>query len=993
MATFSSGTTVLDPTSVSPPAGLLRNVDNVGGIFHDDDPDANQVPSTSNTPKTATVVTGTGTILRGDNVVLATSSLGAFNGGMVDFNDSILYLNGDYTNRFAMDQSTNSDTAAATFRWRNGKIIMSGDYGTGFFDVFFRFRTLGGQTPIPVMTNTSFTRQVLTADDNNYPGFNMTAVPNGSDITGATFDGWWVNVPADLPLISIDFSNVGIRTSPNVTGLPYAVRINPRTLTTTNQLWINGSDLTGVGGVGTTGGQWAGGTFTNASFQLFGTGWSNAYEVWFVDCTFPGGTNPREGSLAVNLFTGAGNLTSPAVIRTLQAWRPRLQRPDLSLTQDAVVKAISNQLLQRCPTALAANAARVNAPTRELLSNTFTSGQPRGYFVRDSLVTLTNTGSSGTISYRNPNQLGNYVFASYTDLIVDGVYSYNMVNAGLDALGFPLEFDSKAAQVDPYVEGVTLASAPTGLTTALSTPNDIYRYFKRLTYEASTTHEWSNIFSVLSGGEVTVDGSLTMSQTANNDAILVPNPSILNARVGTSVNVSTSTGGTPITKINAINIGLGGSRMSGFDIESTASIMAPFYTNLAGATNPANNAFTNCRVTTPLLSTAGSLQVDGSAAGRVVVFGTDDVTQASTGNITSTNTTNVVSVANRPPGMTLGTGVQDAPIRLTYTGVAGDRISIFNNTGRLVTSTTSGTVEVTSDTAYMDTVTGSSSFTLANTESFYVAHSRVGALEQFTEFNFLTNRPSTTAVMLETDLSANTNTLTFPPGTPPAGAFNPATDVIWSGTGITQGTLETGQAAIPANCLVYRYYGLESGTAPATLAARSNVMLNLGKGTEAYTRAMYWFNRILTPAHRGDDVRVITNTALNGDQTRIFNTTAVDTGGQGVKLLPDVISTGVTQQQVDNVRIGGGGNAISVTVLVSTNGQFGVTFQFSDPASANAIGNAVNESFVRADIPTRTDLTAAQDAINTNTNNARDMINTNTTSARDDINSNIETLY
>ena len=264
-------------------------MDNVLGIFHDTAGDT-QSTGFITASKGATTVTGSGTILRGEDVILATSSLVAFDGATIDFEDSTLYLNGDYSARFAMDSRNVADNGdPATYRWVRGKIIMSGVYtATDEIDVFLRFRAVGGTLAVPVFTGTQFIRQIQPASNNNYPGFNMTGVPAGADITGASFDGWWVNFPADLPTINVDFSRVGIRNSPSGVNPPYSIRFNARSNASTNQMWLNGSDFSGVGGIGTTGGNRAGGTFTNSVMEIFGSGTTlGGYEHWFVDNVLP----------------------------------------------------------------------------------------------------------------------------------------------------------------------------------------------------------------------------------------------------------------------------------------------------------------------------------------------------------------------------------------------------------------------------------------------------------------------------------------------------------------------------------------------------------------------------------------------------------------------------------------------------------------------------------------------------------------------------------
>ena len=705
--------------------GLSRPVDNVGGLFRDTDADASQAPGFSGgAPKTATQVSGAGTIFRGDNVSLSTSSIGAFNGGLIDFTDSTLYLDGDYASRFAMDSAAQAGQTAPTFSWVNGKIIFAGSYSaTTEVDVFFRFRANGSLVATPTFTGTSFSRQiafnpnvatggivsgtnyyitsvasastnwssvggpnpgavgdafvatgaltqtaldalgtVMVNNQTNYPGINVTVATPNADLTGASFDGWWVNVPIDIPLINVDFSRVGLRTAPNSAGLPYAIRINARSVATTNQQWFNGSDLRGVGGTGTTGGEWAGGTFTDAGFQLFGNTWGDAYEVWFVDNVFPGGTagTPRTGSLVVNLGTGGTTLATPATAVTLQSWRPRMQRPDLSLTTDGVLKASSRANVQRCPAAvngrLVANAARETVEIRELLSTV----SSRGYFIRDDVVRLTTDASSDTLTYRDLTSVNDYIFTSYTDRISNGTYEYAIANAEVDTAGFPRDFDTKVTEIDAFVQSVAVGSVP-AVSVAQTNPNGNYRQIKALQYNSDVRYDLSDIFSAYTNTGFTTPLDLTLSTTQNTRLLPVDNatPTDMEFRVGTTWTADTAAGA--IDSITARSVTLNRTRISGINLTSTVNTTAAGIRSPLLVTNTGTDtAFENSTVT-------GTVYVDGSSAtDNFLRFGLDVATQASTGTITRSGGTNTVTIVNRPSGMTLGTGVQDEPVQLSY---------------------------------------------------------------------------------------------------------------------------------------------------------------------------------------------------------------------------------------------------------------------------------------------------------------------------------------
>ena len=474
---------------------------------------------------------------------------------------------------------------------------------------------------------------------NNYgstnPGLNLAGVVlAGSSLNRVTFNGIWVNIPADLPLIGVNFSNSIFR--PNQF---YHLRLNAAVGATTTGSFIAGSNLNNFG-------ELAGGGA--AGLQLFGDidgTATNFRGIYLIDCELR-----ATGGLVVN------SSSAPAVgtlVATMQSWRPELQNAGARVIDARLKFDTAGAVLYNAPTALTETYDVDNfvTPNNLLIHQ-------RGYYRRDQMATISSTNTATTLDYTDLSTDDRFVFMSYTDLIASNVWTYANTRSGVDtATGLPNTLDVKNTITDQFLQGITLGSVPSnGL--AQSTPNGHYRQIKRDAYNSTTLYDWSNIVSNYNGATLTFDGAVNLSTTLSTIIGTGVDPSTFTFRVDASARYGADTATGAITGLVATGFDLANTAIDNLTLSTVGQITNPLVFATRPTDTTASNSFNNCTLT-------GTIVANSTTTDTFLVL--NNCTRDGTLTINRGTGTGTIFVVGAPAGTTFGAGVAAAPPQFLLT--------------------------------------------------------------------------------------------------------------------------------------------------------------------------------------------------------------------------------------------------------------------------------------------------------------------------------------
>ena len=377
-----------------------------------------------------------------------------------------------------------------------------------------------------------------------------------------------------------------------------------------------------------------------------------------------------------------------------------MRRPDTTEPTDALIRAATPGNLQRCPAALTADATQVVADGRELLTST----AGRGYFIRDVVQTWATPGDSRDFTYTDltTNAFADYVMASFTDRITSNQYTYSMVNAEVDATGFPRDFHTIGSVVDSFVQNVAIGSVSTADS---SNPNDHYRRMKASAYNNTSRTPWNNLVSAYDGTLVEYDMDVTLGSTYSlADSV---NPTAVVWAVPAAGLTADTTAGA-LTGFRASTVNLEGKPLTNLTVNTRNSTDT---TNTRNLSNPLANttladatpAFDGCTLggTITVNVTAGTNPIYLNLTGSSRVAGADVNDRITVNRSSTASGMRPVQVIGAPADTIFGNGVtvfvevvQPTRLQIDLTPLdVGDAYAIYAGTSTvpILSSTRVGT--------------------------------------------------------------------------------------------------------------------------------------------------------------------------------------------------------------------------------------------------------------------------------------------------------------
>ena len=552
------------------------------------------------------------------------------------------------------------------------------------------FQARNRSATIATLTNSVFSAVTPAAlRTGTAPGLNITGLDaDNSDLSGLVLDGWWLNTPGGLTLLGVDFSNIGRRQGGTN---DYTHRIGPPQASTVRTQFLSGDFSGGVTELFNT-------NVNSADGRVDAGPAASNFDVFVIESVGPANSGNTLQFIR-SLSTVTANAASNQV-RLMTAWRPRMIDAGFDVVPDGSMKFDSSSLILYNVPSGALGPTVVPA-----ITSTGAVINPDGFYFQNATGTI--TGTSGqtaatglNLAYQDISADQNYVMSSYTHLIDNNDYVYPfMRTADARVNGKPQEFDSISCRLDSLIQGVAFASAPSA-TTAVTTFNGAYQFWKSFVHGAANRFEFNDVFSGVTNNGFTTVHPLNLGGATSAVAPSGPATGTTIARLEahTADIVDNNLAGSlrNLTTTNASGITFGVSNVTGIVAPDNYVFTAPLITSSGGThTNVAwasmgtivaggTNFTDSSAEATTTIDSLGTL-TRSTASGTVITFDNDQGLADASIITASTSVGNLSSVVN---------STVNAPIVNMVT-------AIVNNGDNLLNSATiqNGTARATSFTA------------------------------------------------------------------------------------------------------------------------------------------------------------------------------------------------------------------------------------------------------------------------------------------------------